>query len=74
MARFGGDEGAAFDAVEAAANRELAAGRLVTGPGGQLPTAGNVLNVNGELVQRSGGRVIAGQVRIGSFSGVIRVP
>ena len=35
-----------------------AAGRLVVGPSGMLPGAGNVLNIGGVPVQLSGGRVI----------------
>jgi RHS repeat-associated protein len=72
VSKFGGSEQAAFDAVQSAADAELAAGRLVVGPNGILPGAGNVLNVNGTLIQLSGGRVIGGAVSIGSFSSVIR--
>jgi len=66
----GGSQQAAYLAVQDAANAALRAGELVVGrngvlPGGQL---GAVLNVNGVKVQLVGGRVINGQVEIGSFS------
>lgn len=73
VSQFGSEE-AAFNAVQAAANEELAAGRLVVGPNGILPSAGNVLNVDGQLIQLSGGRLVDGSVNISSFSGVIRLP
>ena len=59
--------------MRALANRELSAGRLAVGPNGILPDAGNVLNINGVIIQLSGGRVMNGVVRIGSFSGIVRL-
>ena len=74
MSSFGGSEVNAFQAVEAAAQNAYANGTLVVEAGGYLPrSAGNVFNINGTLVQLSGGRVIDGQVRIGSFGSVIRL-
>ncbi len=74
LASFGGNQAAAFGAIESAANKALAAGQIVVGAAGRLPDIGNVLRVNGFLVQLSGGRVIDGSVRIGTASRVVRVP
>ena len=70
-----GDQASAFNAVQNAANRALANGQIVTGPNGIIASSnGPVLNIGGELVQLSGGRVINGKLQLRSFSGVIRLP
>ncbi len=70
---FGGDRAKAFQAVQSAANNAI--GKAVPNASGQiLPSAGPVLNVNGVLVQLSGGVVVGDTVTISSFSGVIRLP
>jgi filamentous hemagglutinin len=66
----GGSQVNAFNAVQDAANAAFREGRLTVGPNGMLPggQAGMVLNVNGVNVQLVGGRIINGEVQIGSFS------
>jgi hypothetical protein len=66
----GGSQTNAFNAVQDAANTALKEGRLSVGPNGVLPggQAGAILNVNGVNVQLVGGRIINGEVQIGSFS------
>ena len=57
-----------------AANQALKDGLLSPGANGVLPGAGAgagaILNVNGVNVQMIGGRVIDGEVHIGSFVGL----
>jgi Pretoxin HINT domain len=74
VASFGGNQVTAFRAIETAANQALAAGRLAVGPNGVMPAAGSILNVNGMMVQLSGGRVYNGTVAISSASRVVRLP
>jgi hypothetical protein len=65
-----GSQANAFTAVQDAANAALREGRLTVGLNGVLPggQAGAVLNINGVNVQLVGGRVVNGEVQIGSFS------
>ncbi len=74
LGKFNGNQDAAFSALQSSANQALSRGLITTGPRGILPSAGPVVNVRGVPVQLSGGRVIGGQVHIGSASGVIRLP
>lgn len=53
LSKFAGNQRSAFNAAQSAANAELAAGRLVLGPNGVLPSAGNLSNVRGVPVQLS---------------------
>lgn len=73
VTKFGGNEAAAYAAVNAAANAAYTRGLITAGPRGILPNAGAVIDVDGTLIQLSGGRIIDGQVHIGSFSAVIRM-
>jgi len=68
----GGSELRALRAIQAAADRALAAGRLATDARGILPGGGigNILSVNGVRVQLIGGRVVNGAVELGSFAGL----
>jgi len=70
LAAFNGSRENAFDAVQQAANQALRDGRLVAGPNGVLPggRVGAILDVSGVQVQLVGGRVMNGEVQIGSFS------
>lgn len=70
LVQASGSEARAYDAVQRAANQALKDGRLKPDSNGILPggSAGEVLNVNGVNVQLVGGRVVEGEVRIGSFS------
>ncbi len=72
LVRASGSELGALRAVQAAANRALAEGRIVPGPNGILPGngLGAVLDVNGVRVQLIGGRVVNGLVELGSFLGM----
>ena len=68
----GGSELEALRAVQEAANRALAEGKLTAGPNGILPGGGRgaVLDVNGVSVQLIGGRIVDGAVELGSFVGL----
>jgi RHS repeat-associated protein len=68
----GGDALNALRALQAAAKKALAEGRLVAGANGILPGngAGAILTVNGVNVQLIGGRIINGIVELGSFVGL----
>lgn len=68
----GGSAEAAYRGVQQAANEALRTGAVRSGANGILPGAGRgaVLNINGVNVQLIGGRVINGEVRLGSFVGV----
>jgi RHS repeat-associated protein len=68
----GGSAESAYTAVQQAANQALRDQAIVPGANGVLPGdgAGAILNVNGVNVQLIGGRVINGEVSIGSFEGV----
>jgi hypothetical protein len=65
-----GGEEKAFEAIQAAANKAFAEGRLVPGPNGVLPSgdAGYIIDVAGTQIRLIGGRVIDGIVEIGSAS------
>ena len=67
-----GSELNALRAVQVAANRALAEGRLVAGPNGVLPGngLGAVLTVNGVNIRLIGGRIVNGVVEIGSIEGL----
>ncbi|MBX9581868.1 MAG: hypothetical protein K2X87_16310 [Gemmataceae bacterium] len=69
VAKFGSEE-KAFAAVQRAANRALAEGKLVPYPSGVLPgrEAAPVLDVGGLPVRLIGGKVQDGAVKIGTFS------
>jgi hypothetical protein len=60
----------AFEAIQAAANKALAEGKLLPGPNGVLPSgnAGHIIDVAGTQIRLIGGRVIDGVVQIGSAS------
>jgi RHS repeat-associated protein len=66
----GGSHEAAYQAVQQAANQALREGRLIAGANGILPggRSGAVLSVNGVNIQLVGGRVVNGEVQLGSFS------
>ncbi len=73
LVRASGDsELDALRAVQSAANRALAEGRIAAGPNGILPGngLGAVLDVNGTTVQLVGGRIVNGVVELGSFVGL----
>jgi RHS repeat-associated protein len=76
LASFDGDQVKAYEAVLEAATGAHKRGTLSLGPNGVIPTAGNVFNINGNLVQLSGGRLdpVTGLLDIRSFSGVVRLP
>jgi hypothetical protein len=69
VAKFGSEE-KAFEAVQQAANKALASGKLVPGRNGVLPTgdAGHILDVGGMPVRLIGGQVQDGAVQLSSFS------
>ena len=60
----------AFEAIQSAANKALAEGKLTPGPNGILPSgsAGHIIDVAGTQIRLIGGRVIDGVVEIGSAS------
>lgn len=60
----------AFQAIQSAANKALAEGKLIPGPNGVLPSgnAGPIIDVAGTQIRLIGGRVIDGVVEIGSAS------
>ena len=78
LAKFGGDQDAAYKAVRESANAllsnpaELAALSRTLGKGGILPKTGVTLNVNGTLIQLSGGRLTDKGIELSTFSAVIR--
>jgi len=65
-----GGQQKAFQAIQSAANKALAEGKLVPGPNGVLPSgnAGPIIDVAGTQIRLIGGRVIDGVVEIGSAS------
>jgi len=67
-----GSELNSLRAVQVAANRALAEGRLVAGPNGVLPGngLGAVLTVNGVNLRLIGCRIVNGVVEIGSIEGL----
>jgi hypothetical protein len=70
VAANGGSQEKALQALQLAANKALKEGRLTIGPNGILPGAqsGTILEVSGIKVQLVGGRVIDGEVILGSAS------
>lgn len=69
VTKFGSEE-RAFEAVQQAANKALADGKLIPGRNGVLPSGdgGVVLDVGGIPVRLIGGRVRNGAVELSSFS------
>jgi hypothetical protein len=65
-----GGETKAFQAIQEAANKALAEGKLVPGKNGILPTgdAGPIIDVGGTQIRLIGGRVVDGMVQIASAS------